>query len=432
MNFPAKEVTQNLHLGTGPKRKSAALGSAVLAGLLLLISCGGGAASENAGPSATTTPIVVASTEEIREEPTAAPAVSPVPASQTSDVSEKPKAGPTSVPQAKPIAIPVQPTPEIVLQLPNVADTVERVRPAVVSVLAEVMNLGVFGRRINASSGTGVIFTGDGLVLTNNHVIEGATAFTVTLDDGKVLDAEIVGADRLSDLAVLKLPEGAYTFLPVKNDLNPRVGEWVIAIGNALALPGGPTVTVGVISALGRSRDAIGGTTLNDLIQTDTVINPGNSGGPLINLRGELVGINTAVLRSSFGGGIPVEGIGFAVNMETVAQVSAQLIELGRVRWAYLGVNLDDLSPELAAQARLLFRQGAVVLGVGPDTPAGQAGILRGDVILSLDGKEIASVRDLLLLLRQQLQAGQEVDVEVFRNGATKQLKIVLGERPPG
>ena len=338
----------------------------------------------------------------------------------------------TAIPaQSASTLAPTTPEPEMMLQLPNVADTVERVRPAVVSILAQVVTMGRFGPQGGSSSGTGVIFTGGGLVLTNNHVIERAETITVTLDDGRQLEAELIGADRLSDLAVLRLPPGEYPFLPVSGDIRLRVGEWVIAIGNALALPGGPTVTVGVVSALGRSRDAIGGTTLNDLVQTDTVINPGNSGGPLLSLRGELVGINTAVLRGGNRGSPPIEGIGFAINMDTVAQVSGQLIEIGRVRWAYMGLNLNDLTPEIAAGANLPVREGVVVLGVGPDGPSAQAGLLRGDIILSMDGRKVGTVIDLLRLLRQEFQSGQEIEVEIFRDGSNLRLPLVLGERPP-
>ena len=323
-------------------------------------------------------------------------------------------------------------TEVMMLQLPNVADTVVEVRPAVVSILAEVATAGMFGPLGGSSSGTGVIFTAGGLVLTNNHVIEGAQKITVTLDDGTQLEAGLVGTDWLSDLAVLRLPSGDYPFLPVSEDIELRVGEWVIAIGNALALPGGPTVTVGVVSALGRSRDAIGGTTLNDLVQTDTVINPGNSGGPLLSLRGELVGINTAVLRGGGRGAPPIEGIGFAINMATVSQVSAQIIEIGHVRWAYMGLNLDDLTPEIAARANPPIREGVVVLGVGPDGPSDRAGLLRGDIILAMEGRDVTTVIDLLRLLRQEFQSGQEVEVDVFREGVNLRLRMVLGERPPG
>ena len=265
---------------------------------------------------------------------------------------DDPAPAPTAVPTTAPALIPGNVSPNggggNMLQLPNIADTVERVRPAVVSILTEVA---VQGRRQPSfSSGTGVIFDESGLVLTNNHVVEGGTEITVTLDDGTQIVAETVGADRLSDLAVLRLPENGYPFLSLQGNGKLRAGDWVIAIGNALALPGGPTVTVGVVSALGRSIEASPGVTLYDLIQTDTSINPGNSGGPLIDLAGNLVGINTAVLRGAGQGGqISVEGIGFAINVETAQQVSQQLVELGRVRWAWMGVFLADLVPEVSS-----------------------------------------------------------------------------------
>ena len=344
---------------------------------------------------------------------------------------------PTLMPQTTPspstlVSPAPPPPPGFSLQLPNVPDTVERVRPAVVALVAEVVTQDFFGGpRSSFSSGTGVIIDPQGLVLTNNHVIQRAGRITATLDDGSQIEAELVGADSLSDLAVLRIPGSGYPFLPVSRDVQLRVGESVIAIGNALALPGGPTVTVGVVSALGRSIDVQPRMTLYDLVQTDTVINPGNSGGPLMNLRGELIGINTAVLRGNGGGGPPVEGIGFAINMETAALVSEQLIELGRVRWPQLGVLLMDLTPELAAQIGLLIREGVVVRDVVGGGPADAAGVLAGDVILSLGGQNVATVRELSRQLRQEFQVGQEIEVEVFRDGFRETLLVVLGERPP-
>ncbi len=319
------------------------------------------------------------------------------------------------------------------LQLPNIADTVERVRPAVVSILTEVMMQG--RRQSSFGSGTGVIFDESGLVLTNNHVVEGGVEITVTLADGTQIVAEVVGADRLSDLAVLRLPENGYTSLPLLKNGGLRAGDWVIAIGNALALPGGPTVTVGVVSALGRSMEASPGITLYDLIQTDTAINPGNSGGPLIDLAGNLVGINTAVLRGAGqGGGISVEGIGFAIDVETAQQVSQQLVELGRVRWAWMGVSLADLVPEVAARVGLPIREGVIIQTTMIDGPSDRAGILPGDIVMRIGGHDVATVPDLIRLLKQEFSAGQEVEVEVFRTaegaGERKTLTLVLGERP--
>ena len=302
-------------------------------------------------------------------------------------------------------------------------------RPAVVSIVAEFENVGSFGRRSSFGSGTGIIFDSEGLVLTNNHVIAGSESITVTLDDGSQVSAEIVGADRLSDLAVLRLAGNGYQALPLIENPGLRVGDWVIAIGNALALPGGPTVTVGVVSALGRSIESTPGITLYDLIQTDTVINPGNSGGPLIGLDGSLVGINTMVQRSS-AGGTPVEGIGFAINVGTAAQVSQQLVELGRVRWAWMGVILADLVPEVAAEVGLPIREGVIIQNIVVDSPADQAGIRPGDIVLSADGNKVATVSDLTRLLRQEFRAGQEIDMELLRKDGLATLKMTLGERP--
>ena len=319
------------------------------------------------------------------------------------------------------------------LQLPNIADTVERVRPAVVSIVARTVSRDRFGRQSTGfGSGTGVIFDESGLVLTNNHVIEGGVEITVTQDDGTQVEAEIIGADRLSDLAVLRLPGDGYPSLPLRENGSLRAGDWVIAIGNALALPGGPTVTVGVVSALGRSIESTPGVTLYDLIQTDTSINPGNSGGPLIDLNGNLVGINTAVLRGS--SGVSVEGIGFAVDVETAQQVALQLVELGHVRWAWMGVFLADLSPEVAAQVGLPIREGVIIQNMLVDGPSDRAGIHPGDIVVNIDGHDIATVSDLTRLLKQEFKAGQEVEVEVFRvvdgQSSTKVLALELGERP--
>jgi len=319
------------------------------------------------------------------------------------------------------------------LQLPNIADTVERVRPAVVSIVARTVSRDRFGRQSTGfGSGTGVIFDKSGLVLTNNHVIEGGVEITVTLDDGTQVEAETIGADLLSDLAVLRLPGDGYPSLPLRENGSLRAGDWVIAIGNALALPGGPTVTVGVVSALGRSIESTPGVTLYDLIQTDTSINPGNSGGPLIDLGGNLVGINTAVLRGS--SGVSVEGIGFAIDVETAQQVALQLVELGHVRWAWMGVFLADLSPEVAAQVGLPIREGAIIQNTVVDGPSDRAGIHPGDIVVNIDGHDIATVSDLTRLLKQEFKAGQEVEVEVFRvvdgQSSTKVLALELGERP--
>ena len=209
----------------------------------------------------------------------------------------------------------------------------------------------------------------------------------------------------------------------------------MIAIGNALALPGDPTVTVDVVSALGRSIESTPGVTSYDLNQTDTSINPGNSGGPLIDLDGNLAGINTAVLRGTGGRtSIDVEGIGFAINVETAQQVAQQLVELGRVRWAWMRVFLADLMPEVAPEVGLPIREGVIIQNTVVDGPFGRAGIIPGDIVVKIAGQDIATVSDFTRLLKQEFSAGQQVEVEVFRvvdgDGSRKTLTLELGERP--
>jgi len=354
----------------------------------------------------------------------------PVPNTQAPTATIPPS--PTLAPPPTVVAAPA-PTPAVpvgVAGLLGVADTVERVRPAVVSIVSEVVVQDFFGVSRGYGSGSGVIFDPSGLVLTNHHVVEGAINITVTLDDGRHFAAQLVGDDPLSDLAVLRLPGNGYPFVPLGKNVPVRVGEWVIAIGNALALPGGPTVTVGVISALGRTLEETQDVTLYDLIQTDAVINPGNSGGPLLNLQGQLVGINTAVLRGGNGSGPPIEGIGFAINMENATFVSDQLITQGRVRWPWLGALLADLAPETAAQVGLPVREGVVIRGVVTGGPSDQAGIRPGDILLFLNGRKVTSVSDLTRTLRQGLRPGQQVEVELFRSRATRKVTLTLGELP--
>ena len=209
----------------------------------------------------------------------------------------------------------------------------------------------------------------------------------------------------------------------------------MIAIGNALALPGDPTVTVDVVSALGRSIESTPGVTSYDLIQTDTSINPGNSGGPLIDLDGNLAGINTAVLRGTCGRtSIDVEGIGFAINVEAAQQVAQQLVELGRVRWAWMRVFSADLVPEVAPEVGLAIREGVIIQNTVVEGPFGRAGIIPGDIVVKIAVQDIATVSDFTRLLKQEFSAGQQVEVEVFRvvdgDGSRKTLTLELGERP--
>jgi len=207
--------------------------------------------------------------------------------------------------------------------LPAITDVVELVKPAVASIIVGTVGYNIFLQPVpQEQAGSGIIIDERGYIVTNNHVVEGAQSITVTIPDGRSFDATIVGTDPLIDLAVIKIDGDNLPTASFGDSSELEVGEWVVAIGNALDLPGGPTVTVGVISALGRTIQAQRGVTLYDVIQTDAAINPGNSGGPLVNLQGEVVGINTAKVTS-----IEVSGVGFAISSNTAKMVVQELIE---------------------------------------------------------------------------------------------------------
>ena len=300
-----------------------------------------------------------------------------------------------------------------------------------VSVVTEVLRLDFFGRVFSDSqSGSGIIFDPRGFIFTNNHVVEEANAIIVTLDDGRQFGAQVVGTDWLTDLAVLKIDGEDFPAAPLGDPPRVRVGDWVIAIGNALALPGGPTVTVGVVSSLDRAFRVTSDLELYGLIQTDASINPGNSGGPLLNLQGEVVGINTAVARGDTAGRA-VEGIGFSVGMDTAVPVAKQLTEEGRVRWAWLGVWFRELDAQIAAQMGVPMREGVLIMNILRGGPAWEGGVRINDVIVSLGGERVSTVRDLIRLLRQGHKVGDEVEVRVFREDRMIDLMVTLGERPP-
>ena len=314
--------------------------------------------------------------------------------------------------------------------LPPIAEVAAEARPAVVSIVVESTTVDLFGsRRRSGGSGSGVVFREDGYILTNNHVVAGADRITVIFLDGREREAELIGTDPRTDLAVIRVDEKALPTAPLGDATQLRVGDWVVAIGNALALPGGPTVTVGVVSAMERTLPT-GDVTLFDLIQTDAAINPGNSGGPLINLQGEVVGINTAVLRGSGQGGPEAQGIGFAVSTETAIPVANEIVLHGRVIWPWLGIGADDVNPATAAEMGLSVRRGVLITGVQPGGPAQQAGLESEDVIIRIEGQSVGSLRDLRRILRTQYDPGQEIKVTVIREGNERDFQVTLAEFP--
>lgn len=277
-------------------------------------------------------------------------------------------------------------------------------------------------RERNATSlGSGFIISKDGYVVTNNHVIEGADEIEVILHDDTRLEAELIGRDPRTDIAVLKVEaEDDLPFVEFGDAGVARVGDWVIAIGNPFGLGG--TVTAGIISARGRD---INSGPYDDYIQTDASINRGNSGGPMFNIDGEVIGINTAIFSPS-GGSV---GIGFAIPMTTAKPVIDQLVETGDVKRGWLGVHIQQVTDEIAGTLGLDEARGALVANIVADGPAASSDIKVGDVIIEFDGKSIGEMRELPRVVAET-KVGKEVDVLVWRDGAEATASVTLGELP--
>ena len=269
--------------------------------------------------------------------------------------------------------------------------------------------------------GSGVIISPDGYIVTNNHVVEGAQELTVTLPDKREFRGKIVGTDPKTDLAVIKVDGRDLPFVPWGDSSKLQVGEYVLAVGNPFGL--NSTVTLGIVSGLGRGRMGI--TQYEDFIQTDAAINPGNSGGALVNQAGELVGINTAIISQTGG----YQGVGFAVPVSMVKPVYESLVATGKVVRGYLGVGIQDLNQDLAKSFDLKDSKGALVSNVAEDSPAEQAGLKQGDVIVGYQG---APVEDAITLQRRvtRTSVGTKVPVQVVRNGKTLDLTVTVGEQP--
>jgi serine protease Do len=305
----------------------------------------------------------------------------------------------------------------------DVERAVETVRPAVVFLSVQVQTTGAFGMPGEQEGvGSGVIFDESGHILTNNHVIEDATMIDVVLPDGRSFEGTVIGRSPDRDLAIVEIDtdeELPVAELGVSADL--RIGQSVVAIGNALGLPGGPTVTTGVVSAVGRTIPAgPGQPPIENLIQTDAAINPGNSGGPLINLNGEVIGINTARIQQA-------EGIGFAVSVDTARSFVQQVVE--QEPQPYIGIGGLDISPALAQQQGLPVERGILILNVSPGTPAEDAGIQPGDILLAMNEIELNSVADLQGELENH-QPGDEVTLLFNRDGSETEVSLTLGESP--
>jgi S1-C subfamily serine protease len=312
-----------------------------------------------------------------------------------------------------------------------VAQVASQVGPSVVQVNVEVTQNTPFGPQSEEGIGSGVIYRDDGYIVTNNHVVEGATELNVAFADGTTEPAQVVGRDPRTEMAVIRVDRNDLPAARFNEDEDLVVGQLAVAIGSPSGFES--TVTAGVISGIGREFPAefTGGdpaatSALTDLIQTDAAISPGNSGGALADRDGEVIGINVAYLPPSDTGAV---NIGFAIPSDTAASVADQLIETGKVSSAYLGVETTDLSPEDAERFGLPVESGAIVEQVEPGSGADAAGVRRGDIIVRLGDNPIDNAGDLFGALRDY-QPGDTVELTVVRDGEELTLEVTLGERP--
>ena len=291
--------------------------------------------------------------------------------------------------------------------------------------------------------GSGFVFDKKGHVITNAHVVDGATKVVVTFLDGRSYNADVIGVDNFTDIAVIKVNADLSLLHPLSlgDSSNLQVGEPIAAIGNPFGLSG--SMTSGIVSQLDRLLPSGAGYSIPDVIQTDAAINPGNSGGPLLNMRGEIVGINTAI-QSATG---EFTGVGFAVPSQTVAKIVPSLIQNGEYKHPWIGISGRDIDPDLAKVLNLNDAVGFLVVTVIPDSPASKAGLhgseniedidgiqytIGGDIILSVDGVEVRKISDILIHLQRAKSVGDDLVLEILRDGRTSNFTIVLGERPNG
>ncbi|MFA5375259.1 MAG: trypsin-like peptidase domain-containing protein [Dehalococcoidia bacterium] len=309
--------------------------------------------------------------------------------------------------------------------LPSITEVVDQVNPAVVSIVVGTVSYNWFMQAVpSEAAGSGVIIDTEGYIITNNHVVEDANSITVSLTDGRSFDATLVGTDPSTDLAVIKIAGSDLPTASFGNSSALRVGDWVVAIGNALALEGGPTVTVGVVSAMGRTIEVDSETTLYNLIQTDAAINPGNSGGPLINLDGEVIGINTAKISSN-----EVSGVGFAISANSALPIVDELITKGYISRPYMGVSLVTVTPTIVRSYDLRVDKGAMIYYMNPGTPASDAGLRPGDVITVFDDIEVETAEDVILAIRNH-SVGDTVQIKFYRGSSLLIVSVTLIEKP--
>jgi len=308
--------------------------------------------------------------------------------------------------------------------LPSIADVVALVRPSVVAINTEYTGYDIFNQPFTQqAAGSGWVIDEDGLIVTNNHVVENADSVTVTMADGRTFPAETVRADSLSDLAIVKVDAGNLPAAKVGDSDTLLVGDWVVAIGNSLGM--GISATSGIVSAKGVSLSVSAGQTQEDLIQTDAAINPGNSGGPLVNMAGEVIGINSIKIAQ-----VGVEGMGYAISINTAKPIIQQLVQQGYVIRPWLGVGLYTVDQYAILRYSLAVDKGAFITEVAAGSPAAEAGIEVGDVITGFEGEEITSADDLIQAIHAS-EIGQSVEITFWRGEVQNTTRATLVERAP-
>ncbi len=308
--------------------------------------------------------------------------------------------------------------------LPSIADVVAKVRPSVVAINTEVVTFDFFNQPLTQEgAGSGWILDENGIIVTNNHVVEGAESVMVTLSDDRVFSAEIMSADPLTDLAILKINAGKLPAAQIGDSSRLRVGDWVVAIGNPLGL--GISAKEGIVSRVGVLISVSSGQTLYDLIETSAAINPGNSGGPLVNMAGEVIGITSAKIAT-----VGVEGMGYAININAAVPIIEELVTLGYVTRPWLGVVLYTVDQSAALRYGLAVNQGALVTEMARNSPADEARLEPGDVIVSFGGREITDTQDLIEAIHDS-QIGQKVEITFWRGDAKTTTFATLAESPP-
>jgi len=343
---------------------------------------------------------------------------------------ETPETPPTTTPSAP--TTPINPgwTPppssNQTAELPSIADVVALVKPSVVAITTEVVSYDFFNRPFTQEgAGSGWVLDEDGIIVTNNHVVAGASVITVTMDDGRTFTADMqsVSTDPLNDLAILKIDARNLPALERGDTSGLRVGDWVIAIGNALGQ--GIRATEGIVSRKGVSLSVSQGQTLYDLLETSAAINPGNSGGPLVNLAGELIGITSAKVAQ-----IGIEGMGYAISIDIATPIVQELINKGYVVRPWLGVSLYTVDQIAIRQLNLALDKGVLLVEVVGGSPAVQAGLKAGDVISSIGGEEVANVQELTRVLHKS-KIGQPLEIIFWRGNAKSTVQVTPEESPP-